>query len=221
MNSDFRKPIIVGASLIVLLVGAFYYTTYKKQHYVRTLPLYGIDTILSNGKTPDTIWHQVSNFHFTDQNGQPITQQNLTGSVYVADYIFTTCPGICKDMSREMERVYAAYADNAEVKIVSHTSKPEEDSVSVLKDYAVRHGVKDHQKWLFLTGNIDSLYKMAVKDYFIVDDVHEESSNFVHTERFVLIDKQKHIRGYYDGTNPVDVDRLIKDISHLLKEPQQ
>jgi protein SCO1/2 len=162
--------------------------------------------------------HRIADFKLINQLGDTITFKNLEGKIYVADFFFTTCPTICPKMSDQMYRVYQKYKDNPDVLILSHTVMPEVDSVPVLKAYAEKYGA-DANKWIFLTGPKEEIYRLARKSYFaVISEGDGGLSDFIHTENFILVDKQKRIRGFYDGTSKEDVDRLIKEISYLLKE---
>jgi protein SCO1/2 len=165
--------------------------------------------------------HFVGDFSFTDQNGMTVNQSVTEGKIYVADYFFTTCGGICPAMTKQMERVQAAFVDNPDVVILSHTVWPERDSVPVMKAYAEEHGAVDG-KWFFLTGEKDDLYSLARKSYFVlkpaaVKGKGDGESDFIHTNQFVLVDKNRRIRGYYKGTEFAEVSRLIKDMEYLLE----
>lgn len=221
MKKELRNGLIVLGCVAIFLSIAFYISKSKKEDRPK-LPFYGKGEAIQPNEydaSMDNAIHRVSDFKFINQEGKVVTQKTFADCIYVSDYIFTTCPGICKEMSREMKKVYQKFINNSQVKILSHTSKPEEDSVSVLLSYAKSLGVTQHDKWMFVTGNIDSLYKMALKNYLIVDETESEIGNtFVHTERMALIDKNKHIRGFYDGTKPAETEKLIKDIEKLLSE---
>lgn len=221
MKKELRNGLIAFGCVLFFLFTALYISKNNKEHRPK-LPFYGKGLVVQPNEydfSMDSLIHRVSDFRFINQEGKIVTQKTFTDCIYITDYIFTTCPGICKDMSREMQKVYHKFLQNPEVKILSHTSKPNEDSIPVLFDYAISQGVSNHGKWNFVTGNIDSLYQMALKNYLIVDEAESEVGNtFVHTERMALIDKRKHIRGFYDGTNPAETERLIKDIEKLLSE---
>ena len=217
-----KKDIITitaAISGIVLLLGtALWYNEYKQTH--RKLPYYKADMYsdeFTGLEKPPA--EKISNFTFIDQNGNTVTQEKLGDCIYVADYIFTTCPGICKIMTKKMGRVYNEFKEEPRFKILSHTSKPEEDSIPVLQQYAQLNGAGNSSQWLFLTGNPKELQRMAYKEYGIVnpEDLKPEGS-FVHTEMFVLVDKNKYIRGYYDGTDSTEVENMIVDIRSLLNE---
>lgn len=161
--------------------------------------------------------HTVQGFTFTDQEGQKISQNNVKGKVYVAEYFFTTCTNICPVMNKNMEKVYAAYKSNPNFVILSHTSDPEYDSIPVLKAYAAKHGA-DAKNWHFLTGDKKQLYKLARESYLVDDGRPSGPDDFVHTQWFALVDGDGQIRGLYEGTKDKDIDKLIKDIDQLMHE---
>ncbi len=202
--------------IAILLIGFVYFMTTRNKEKAPTLPYFGIDSITSNN---DTVWHKVGNFKLINQRADTISQQNLENTIYVADFFFVNCPGICIKMAKQMGRVYQAYKDNPNIKILSHTVNPEADSVKVLYQYALQQGVKDHQKWLFLTGEKVALYKLAREQYYATATQGDGGADdFVHTERFTLVDKDKHIRGFYDGTNENEVNQMMFDIDRLQKD---
>ena len=215
-----QKDIVLIGGILLLLVGLVAFVLYKQNFSYRKLPYYTFsmnsDEYLYSDIPPK---HTVGDFDFINQKGEKINQEKIGNCIYVADYIFTTCPGICKIMTAEMADVYKEFKNEPNFKILSHTSKPEEDSISVLLSYAQSKGIEDHGKWLFLTGNKMELQRMAYQEYGIVnkEDLQEEGS-FVHTEMLVLVDKNKFIRGYYDGTNEVEMNQMVRDIKELLKE---
>ncbi|MDF2436759.1 MAG: hypothetical protein K0Q95_1135 [Bacteroidota bacterium] len=214
------KTKYINIFLILLVAGvcvyAFFIHDNKKP--IRYLAIFGPKEYeAKNGKT-DTTYHTVKDFHFIDQDGKTVRQKDLDGSVYVADFFFTTCHSICPVMSNQMERIYTKYKNNPEVKFISHTVDPEIDTVKQLKDYALKHNA-DSKQWLFVTGDKKELYDVARTGYFL--DAQQGDGgpdDFIHTQNFALVDKDKRIRGYYDGTDSTDVDQLIKDIELLLKE---
>ncbi|HCQ28883.1 MAG TPA: SCO family protein [Flavobacteriales bacterium] len=163
--------------------------------------------------------HRVGDFKLIDQMGNTVTPENFKGKIYVTDFFFTTYGTICPKMTKQMVRVYDEFKDNPEVMILSHTVTPEIDSVEVLRAYAENLGVKDDSKWIFVTGDKKQIYNLARKVYFAATTEGDGGANdFVHTENFVLVDKEKRLRGFYDGTSKDDVDRLIDDIYTLLDE---
>jgi protein SCO1/2 len=162
--------------------------------------------------------HHIMDFQLTDQLGQPFTLDSVGDRIIVTDFFFTTCPTICPKMTAEMARVQEVFKDEQRLLLLSHSVTPEMDSVPVLKAYADLHGA-DPARWRFLTGSRKQIYALARRSYFAcLDEGDGDMQDFVHTENFVLVDPQRRLRGFYDGTNPQDVDRLIKDIGKLLKE---
>ena len=201
----------------VLLVA--YLLSTQVETSVPTLPFYKVDPATNKIEKTDVPGQKIGAFAFQNQLGKVYTQEDIGNAVFVADYFFAQCPGICKTMSSQMQRVSQAFEDTPHLKILSFTSKPEEDSVSALYDYALQNKVKDHGKWVFLTGDKKQLYKVAREQFFIVDEPGDGGEeDFIHTERFVLVDQNRYVRGYYDGTNPKEVDQLIHDIKDLLQE---
>lgn len=199
-----------------LLVFILYYKYGGNQdREIIVLPNYGPIKINTNG---DTIPHQVGSFSFVNQFGESINEKNFDGCVYVADFFFTTCQSICPLMSNALLNVQKAYSNNPRVKIISHTVMPETDSVELLKAYSEKMKARKG-KWEFVTGNKKELYRMARDEYFIVDDKgNGDENDFIHTQMFVLVDRNKAIRGYYDGTDSLEVNRLIKDIKIVERE---
>lgn len=162
--------------------------------------------------------HRVGNFNLIDQNGNEVTEKDFKDKVYITDFFFVTCPTICPKMATQMQRVYNEFKDNDEILFLSHTVMPEKDSVSVLKEYANKLEAKA-DKWKFVTGDKKQIYHLARKTYFAaVSEGDGGPDDFVHTENFVLVDKEKRLRGFYDGTSGKDADRLIQDIYTLLQE---
>jgi protein SCO1/2 len=220
MRKEWIKPIIAFLVIVIFLGGAYYFS--QNNTRLPVLPYYShgikIDpveytSVLKSAITP------VSDFIFFNQKGDTITYKNFVGHIYIANYIFTTCPGICKDMTHELRRVYKRFEKNDKVKILSHTSKPEEDNIPVLMEYAKSLGVTNHEKWSFVSGNIDDLFNMALNEYQIINpDEYVDGNTFVHTEKVALVDQEGFVRGYYDATNPKQVDLMMSDIELLLNE---
>jgi protein SCO1/2 len=163
--------------------------------------------------------HHIADFSLTNQNGKTITQTDYDGKIYVADFFFTTCGTICPIMTSNMKKVQKAILLDDDVMLLSHTVTPEIDTVAQLKRYAIEKGVLSH-KWNLVTGSKKDIYNLARKSYLVAkyDPTKDDAYGMVHTENFVLIDKQKRIRGLYDGTDDEDIDRLLEDISILKKE---
>ena len=207
-------PIFLLSSFLLIFL-VFYFIRKQKKQPIRFLPYYG-QKIFSNKQ--DTVYHTIPNFEFIDQSGNKVTQETVKNKIYVTDYFFTTCHTICPIMSNQMERVANTFKGNADIMFLSHTVNPEDDSVSVLNEYAIKHHANKSQ-WLFLTGNKKALYSLARKGYLLnAEEGDGGEDDFIHTQNFALIDKEKHIRGFYDGTDSTEVNRLIIDIQLLLDE---
>ncbi len=162
-------------------------------------------------------FHKIPEFNLVNQNGETITQNTFVDKFYVADFIFTSCPGICPQMTENMTVLQEAFKTDTEVMLLSHSVTPKIDSVSVLKSYATTKGVID-SKWHIVTGDRKQIYNLGRNYYFAEQDVGltKDEDDFLHTENFVLIDKNRHIRGIYNGLNTQAIEQLIADI-HTLK----
>jgi len=166
----------------------------------------------------DTSYPVIHDFKLTNQHGHTVNMQTFLGKIYVADFIFLSCPSICPKMTGEMFKTYKAYADDDRVVFISYTIDPERDSVPKLKAYADNLGVSA-PKWQFLTGPKDTILQLANGSYF--STAYPDSTapgGFTHSGGLLLVDKQRHIRGLYNGTKPEETARLIKDIQTLLQE---
>lgn len=182
------------------------------------LPHYGFHT--TDAVTGDTIYHQIRDFAFTDQDSQLITNDYFDGKIYIADFFFTSCPTICPKVKAQMLRVYDKYQDDERVLLLSHTIDPRRDTVDRLKKYAIGLGADD-PKWRFVTGDRDSIYAMT-PDYLSIANVAPESpGGFDHSGWILLIDKDRHLRAYADGTKAEKVDVFLKQIDRLLAEYEQ
>jgi protein SCO1/2 len=169
-------------------------------------------------KLKDTSYHTIPSFQFTDQDGEEVDKQSMKDKIYVTEYFFTTCTSICPVMNKNLDKVYATFKEKDDFLILSHTVDPETDSISVLKQYATLHGVND-KKWLFVTGSKQHLYELARKGYLLnAEEGNGGPEDFIHTQNFALIDKEHHIRGYYNGTDSIEVSHLIRDIKLLYQE---
>lgn len=219
---DFIKKyriLIITFILFSIVTVSLFYNALKPQ---KTLPIYNPADV--NPELVDSTvqfvakYHTIADFSFTNQNGKTVTQKDYEGKIYVADFFFTTCGSICPIMTTNMIDVQKAFADNPKVMILSHTVTPEIDSVPVLKKYALEKGVID-SKWNLVTGDKKDIYSMARKSYLAVKlGKPEELYDMVHTENFVLVDAERRVRGFYDGTKKEEVKKLIEDIQWLLTE---
>ena len=161
--------------------------------------------------------HTIADFELTNQNGNKITNKTYKDKIYLADFFFTRCQTICIAMAYNMSELQDFYKNDDDIMFLSHSVTPVIDSVSVLKEYAERKGVIDG-KWNVTTGTKKHIYELARKSYFaVLDEGNGDENDFIHTEQFVLVDKERRIRGYYDGTEKEDMIKLKNDIV-LLKE---
>ena len=163
-------------------------------------------------------FHKIDNFSLINQNNEIITNENYDGKIYIADFFFTTCPGICPIMKENMIVLQDEFINDDDVLLLSHTVTPEIDSVHVLKKYSLDKGVVD-SKWNMVTGDKKQIYNLARKSYLVAEDIESPTQyDMIHTENFVLVDSKRRIRGFYDGTDNDVMDNLISDIKILKKE---
>lgn len=166
----------------------------------------------------DTVYHTIADFSFVNQYGDTFSQESVKDKIYVTNFFFATCQSICPRMNSQLSRVQQAYKDDPELLFISHTINPLHDTVEVLKQYGEKYGAIKG-KWHLLTGNKKEIYDLAKNSYLInavEDDGTEEG--FIHSEYLLLIDKQKRIRNLYDGTDSIQVNKLIEDIKLLKTE---
>ena len=184
----------------------------------KTLPFLGPkDTHIVNGKV-DTLYHQIPAFRFLNQDSVWVSEKDMAGKIYIADFFFTSCPTICPKMKTQLLRIYERYAKNDGIRILSHSIDPSFDTPSVLKQYASRLQVKA-PRWNMLTGDKAALYTLGEKSYMVTaQEDKNEAGGFVHSGAFILVDKNRHVRGIYDGTQETEVNHLIEDIEILLQE---
>jgi protein SCO1/2 len=206
--------IISGFVLVFLVLGCS-----SKNEKLPILGRKEIKNVEFDGKIKaDTIYHTIPDFSFTNQDGKEVTQETFRNKIYIADFFFTTCPTICPIMKTQMLRVYEKYKDNEEVMILSHTIDPKHDSVEVLHEFADRLGVSS-DTWHFVTGEQDAIYDIGQNSYMVTSrEDPDEPGGFLHSGAFLIIDKERRIRGIYDGTKPDKVDLLMEDIDKLLRE---
>ena len=206
------KPWTIDYRLLTVIVcTALFYSCSSKPE---RLPIFGSREF--NGK--DTIYHTIAPFQFVDQDSSRINNSTFKDKIYVADFFFTSCRTICPIMKTQMLRVYEATQSMPDVLILSHSIDPEYDTVALLHDFADRLGVQSN-RWHFVTGVRDSIFKIAQTSYFTTAmEDKTEPDGFIHSGAFMLIDKQSRIRGKYDGTKEDDVNRLIEDIKKLRLE---
>ena len=216
--------------IAVLLVFAGCKNEVKKENIkvvensrVDYLPYYNDESFTPHWLTPNTeeekTFHKIPDFSLTNQSGETVTQDTFEDKIYVTDFFFTTCPGICPKMTGNMARIQEEFKNDPDVLLLSHSVMPSTDSVSVLRAYANKNDVIDN-KWHLVTGSRDEIYTLGRDHYFVESDLGEVKSidDFLHTENFLLIDKNKHIRGIYNGLNRASMAQLITDVKALKQE---
>jgi len=213
------KVFAIVFGVISIIIIAIIYNTLN---VYQPLPIYQ-PTMVSTELVDSTIQHQkkyhkIANFSLTNQKGKTITQNTYKDKIYVADFFFTTCQTICPIMTDHIVEIQKEIIDDPDVMLLSHSVTPEIDNVAQLKRYAEKKGV-NAKKWNLVTGDKKEIYKLARKSYLAVKDNGDGGPfDMVHTENFMLIDKKRQIRGFYDGTNAEDIDRLLEDIQILKEE---
>jgi protein SCO1/2 len=215
-----KFPSTLTAFVVVFMLGVL--SVYYLQNSGDKLPIYNpsdinpylVDESVRNVDRN----HRIQSFSLINQLGDTIDEHVFDNKIYVADFFFTRCGGICPKMSKQMDRAAEALKDHQDVMFISHSVTPEADSVPILAEYASLYGA-DPEQWMLVTGDKKEIYDLARKYYFAVTtEGTGDSTDFIHTENFVLIDKEKRIRGFYDGTSSKEVDQLIEDIHTLLEE---
>ncbi|MDP2162268.1 MAG: SCO family protein [Flavobacterium sp.] len=215
-----RNKTFIGVFIVFAIV--FLTISYSLLKPQKKLPIYS-PSMVNPEMVDSTVqhiskYHTIADFSFTNQNGKRISQKDYEGKIYIADFFFTTCPTICPIMQDNMVEIQNAFKDVSDVMLLSHTVMPHIDSVPVLKKYALEKGVMD-SKWNLVTGDKKDIFYIARKSYLAVKTENEgELYDMVHTENFILVDKKRRVRGFYDGTNKEEIIRLIGDINFLLKE---
>ena len=215
---DYKKFAVVFGVISIIII----FLIYNTLNLYQPLPIYQ-PTMVNAELVDSTIqyqkkYHKIADFSLTNQNGKTITQNDYKDKIYVADFFFTTCQTICPIMTDHMVDIQKEILNDDEVMLLSHSVTPKIDSVAQLKRYAKKKGVND-AKWNLVTGDKKQIYELARKSYLAVKDNGDGGPfDMVHTENFMLIDKKRQIRGFYDGTNPEDISRLLDDIKILKKE---
>lgn len=216
--SKFKYFFITLFILSVIIVSLIYQALKPKER----LPVY--EPSMVNAELVDSSiqyirkYHTIAPFKLINQNGDTITEATYKDKIYVADFFFTTCLTICPKMTDNMVIIQKEILDDPDVMLLSHSVTPEIDSVPRLKEYALEKGVVD-SKWNMVTGDKKQIYELARKSYLAVKTIGDGGPfDMIHTENFVLVDKEKKIRGYYDGTKQEDIQKLLHDIAVLKEE---
>jgi len=213
------KPFAIVLAVLSVIIMYFIYTLLKPEE---RLPVFQPDMV--NAELVDTTvqfvrkYHKIADFKLINQNGDTITEDFYDDKIYVADFFFTTCLTICPIMTDHMIEIQEKIKDDEDILLLSHTVFPVTDSVPVLKEYALEKGVMD-EKWNLVTGDKKQIYDLARKSYLATKSTGDGGKyDMIHTENFVLVDKKKQIRGFYDGTQPEAIEDLMHDIEILKKE---
>ena len=221
MDLKFQKYRVFITIFLIVSLGILT-LFYKALDTQRRLPIYQpsmvnyelVDSTLQHVKK----FHKIAPFTLTNQNGKTVTEHDYNNKIYVADFFFTTCPSICPKMTENMGQLQNEFLEDTQIKFISFSVTPQIDSVQQLKKYAIEKGVND-SKWNLVTGNKKEIYSLARKSYLAVkDDGDAGQFDMIHTENFILIDPEKRIRGFYDGTDIEAMNTLITDISILKEE---
>lgn len=226
-----NKNALLALGLGILIpVSCYFIVKYYSDGAVAMPRRFYVDTVITKiqgGKeVTDTVWHKVSNYSFTNQLNQQVSLDDLKGKIIIADFFFTSCPIICPQLTHNMKSLQDALkvkdklrvSDSAFLHFLSITVDPERDSVTRLKAYADKYGV-NHDMWWMLTGDKRQIYKFALEELKMgVPDPETVDTSFIHTTKFVLLDRERVVRGYYDGRDSVALDRLAQDIVFIMME---
>lgn len=214
----YRKFLWVLAAVSVIILMLFYNALLP----IKKLPVYQpamvnfelVDSTIQHHKK----FHRIADFSLTNQNGKTVTQKDFKGKIYVADFFFTTCPNICIAMTDNLLKVQEKIKNNPNVMLLSHSVTPKIDSVPQLKKYAIEKGVID-KKWNLVTGGKKEIYELARRSYLAVkEDGDGGPFDMIHTENFILVDPDRRIRGFYDGTDLEEIQRLLEELEILIQE---
>jgi protein SCO1/2 len=210
-----KKKLILFISVSFIMI--WYALTPKEKEFI--LPIFTPSDLRSNlvhpslaGKTE----HTVPDFSFIDQNGNTVNQKTVENKIYVVDFFFTSCPSICIDLTNNLKEVQKTFIDNENVLILSHSVDPKTDNIDRLKKYANINNI-NNKKWFLLTGPIEDTIRMAQLGYFAIASIpNHQDNSLIHTENIILVDKNRKIRGIYNGTSSLEISYLIDDINKLL-----
>ena len=210
-----KKKLILFLSICFPVL--WYLSIPKEQEFV--LPIFTPSDLRSNLVHPSLIGkteHVVPNFSFIDQNGNIVSEKTVENKIYIVDFFFTSCPSICIDLTNNIKEVQSVFEENDDVLILSHSVDPKVDNIERLQKYASINNI-NNKKWFLLTGPIEETVRMAQLGYFAIASIanHDENS-LIHTENVILIDRNRQIRGIYNGTSTLEINYLIDDINKLL-----
>lgn len=224
MRSFFGKYKFFGLVLLCLsavIVYLFYNALQPKKVLVVYQPSMVNPELVDSTVQYVKKYHTISDFSLINQNGEIITEKDYEHKIYIADFFFTTCPTICPIMTKNMADIQERIKNDNDILLLSHSVTPQIDSVAQLKKYALEKGVDD-TKWNLVTGDKKQIYKLARKSYLAVkEDGDGGPFDMIHTENFILVDKKRRVRGFYDGTKQEDIERLMGDLEILKDSYQQ
>jgi protein SCO1/2 len=222
MKAAIGKKIIILVLILAVPGFLYYLLTAKGKNRYKPLAIYGPKVVAKTGHKfhgqfiPDTVYHHLPAFSLTDQNGKPVSETTFKGKIFVAGFFYTHCPAVCATINRNISYMVDTYRKNKMVYFASITVDPEHDSTAVLKKYA--ESLKPaSNRWLFLTGDTTSIYSLARKG-FLVDALKAGNDDYIYSDKLILIDQDKRIRGYYSGANTNDINRLTDEIKVLIAE---
>lgn len=215
------KKILILVMILALPGFLYYLLTVKGKNRYHPLPVFGPKALAKTthrvkGKDiPDTIYHALSDFHLYDQDGKQVSLKSFDNKIFVANFFYTHCPTVCNEMNSNVDSLAQAWAKNKMVYFASVTVDPERDSIKALRSYTKKFG--SLPKWSFLTGDTTTIYHLA-RQGFLVNALKTGKDDFIYSDKLILIDQHKRIRGYYSGTKFTDVVRLNDEIKVLIKE---
>lgn len=222
MRKGFVLKKIIVLVLILALPGFLYYLlTAKGKNRYKPLSFYGPKQVAKTGHKvrgtfiPDTIYHKISDFNLKDQNGESVSFKSFDKKIFVANFFYTNCPSICNTVNKNVSELVYAYRKNPMVYFTSITVDPIRDTPPVLKRYSLKY--QANKKWLFLSGDTSTTYNLA-RNGFLVNAVQVAHNDFIYSDKLILIDAEKRIRGYYSGTSSADLAKLNDEIKVLISE---
>jgi protein SCO1/2 len=221
-NLSVLKKILILVMILALPGFLYYLLNVGGKNRYKPLPFFGPKQLSGTShkfhgqEIPDTLYHQLPDFKLVDQTGATVTSKSFDGKIFVASFFYTHCPSVCNTINKNVNALLSDYAKNEMVCFASITVDPDRDSVGVLKQYAKQYNPPGI-KWLFLTGDTSVIYPLARKG-FLVDATRVNSDDFIYSDKLILIDKEKHIRGYYSGTSTKDITKLNDEIKVLIAE---
>ena len=222
MKTGLLKKILILVVILALPGFLYYLLTAKGKNRYKPLPVYGPKQVAKTGHKfrgkfiPDTIYHQLPEFKLTDQDGNEVTGKSLDSNIFVANFFYTNCTGVCQATNTNLKALLDTYKKNKLVSFLSITVDPQRDDVAALKKYGKQFNPAG-VKWMFLTGDTATIYPLA-RQGFLVNAVDAGSGNFIYSDKLILIDKKKRIRGYYSGASITEMTRLNDEIKVLIAE---